>query len=151
MFNRLSLMTAVCVIAAATSGCLEFEHKSSLAPSSTGLGALAGNWTSSSLIPSPSSCTDFMWKVDPSTDTTASGSFSATCASVLKLSGAAHGVLSGSVITGAADGNATAPGLSSCRITLSGTAELTTTAVQVHYSGDTCLGAVSGVENLQRK
>jgi len=151
MLKNLSMMIAVCVFATATSGCLEFEHKSSLGPSSTGIGGLSGNWTSTTLIPSPSTCTDFVWNVTTQTETTAGGSFSATCASQLKLVGTAQGVLSGSVITWTAEGNATAPGLSSCKISLTGTAELTTSTIRVPYSGDTCLGAVSGVENLQRR
>ena len=151
MLKNLAMMTVVCVFAAATSGCLEFEHKSSLEPSTTGIGGLSGNWTSTSLIPSPSTCTDFVWNVTDQTATSAGGSFSATCASQLKLVGTARGVLSGSVITWTAEGNATAPGLTSCRISLTGTAELTTSTIRVPYSGDTCLGAVSGVENLQRR
>jgi len=151
MLKNLAMMTAVCAIAAATSGCLDFEHKSSLAPSTSGLGALSGSWTSSSLIPSPSTCTDFVWNVTDQTETSAGGSFSATCSGLLKLTGTARGVLSGSVITWTAQGNATAAGLATCAISLTGTAELTTTSIRVPYSGDTCLGAVSGVENLQRK
>src|SRR5436190_10605366 len=116
MLKKLSLITAVCAITAATSGCLDFEHKSSLAPSSSGLGALSGIWTSTSIIPSPSSCTDFIWDVKEHTETSASGTFGATCAGQLKLNGNANGVLSGSTITWAANGNATAPGLSTCVI-----------------------------------
>jgi hypothetical protein len=59
--------------------------------------------------------------------------------------------LSGSTITWNAQGNATAPGLTSCAITLAGTAELLTDSIRVPYSGDTCLGKVSGVETLKRK
>ena len=152
MLKKLSLMTAACAIAAATAGCLEFEHKSSLAPSSGGLGALGGSWSSTSLIPSPSTCTDFVWNVTDQSETSAGGSFSATCAGHLKLTGTARGVLSGSVVTWTAQGTATAPGLNlTCPISLTGTAELTTTSIRVPYSGDTCLGGVSGVEDLQRR
>ena len=87
MLKKLALLTAVCAIAAATSACLDFEHKSTLAPSSSGLGALSGNWTSTSMIPSPSTCTDFKWNVTEQTETSARGSFSATCAGQLKLTG----------------------------------------------------------------
>ena len=43
------------------------------------------------------------------------------------------------------------PGLVSCDISLTGTAELTSTAIRVPYAGDTCLGKVSGVETMQRR
>jgi len=151
MLKNLAMLTAVGAIAAATSACLDFEHKSTLAPSSSGLGALSGNWTSTSIIPSPSACTDFTWNVTEHTETSASGAFSATCAGQLKLSGNAKGTLSGSIITWEANGNATAAGLASCQIDLTGKAELTTTAIRVPYAGKTCLGPVSGVENLQRR
>jgi hypothetical protein len=148
--KKLALAAAVSLIAASSTACLEFEHKSTLAPTTAGIGALAGSWSSNNLIPSPSTCTDFQWNVTDQSATSAGGSFSATCAGDLKLSGTARGVLSGSQITWTAQGNATGPGLVSCAITLTGTAELTTDSIRVPYSGDTCLGKVSGVENLKR-
>jgi hypothetical protein len=148
--KKLGLLAAVSLIAVSSAACLEFEHKSSLGPTTTGIGALAGSWSSTNLIPSPSTCTDFQWNVTDQTTTSAGGSFSATCAGELKLAGTARGVLSGSVITWTAQGNATASGLSACAITLTGTAELTTDSIRVPYSGDTCLGKVNGVENLKR-
>jgi hypothetical protein len=151
MIKNFALVAVVSLVAASATACLEFEHKSSLGPSATGVSALAGSWSSSNLIPSASSCTDFKWDVTDQTSTSAGGSFSATCAGDLKVSGTARGVLSGSTITWTAQGNAAAPGLASCPITLSGTAELTTDSIRVPYSGDTCLGKVSGVENLQRR
>ena len=38
-----------------------------------------------------------------------------------------------------------------CAITLTGTAELGTDSIRVPYSGDTCLGNVSGVEILKKR
>jgi hypothetical protein len=150
MMKKLALIAAVSVVAVSSTACFEFEHKSTLGPTATGISALAGSWSSTNLIPSPSTCTDFQWNVTDQTATSAGGSFSATCAGELKLSGTARGVLSTSVITWTAQGNATAPGLTSCAITLTGTAELTSNSIRVPYSGDTCLGKVSGVENMQR-
>jgi hypothetical protein len=146
-----ALSTALLAAAAISSGCLGFEHKSTLGPTTSGIGALLGNWSSSNIIPSPSSCSDFKWNVSEQTSTTASGSFSAACAGDLKVSGTARGQLSGSTITWSADGNASAPGLTSCTISLTGTAELQIDSIRVPYSGDTCLGKVSGVENLKRR
>jgi hypothetical protein len=148
--KNLTLIAAVALLAAASAACIDFEHKSSLAPTTTGISALAGSWSSTNLIPAPGTCTDFVWNVSDQTATSAGGSFSATCAGELKLNGTARGVLSGSTITWTAQGNGTAPGLTSCAIALTGTAELTTTSIRVPYSGDTCLGKVSGVENLQK-
>jgi hypothetical protein len=151
MTKKILLTAAVCLVSAFSAACLEFEHKSSIGPTDSGLSALGGTWTSSNVIPSASTCTDFLWNVKEQTGTSASGSFSATCAGQLKLNGTARGTLSGSVIEWSADGTATASGLPSCAITLTGKAELTATSIRVPYSGDTCLGKVSGVENLQRR
>jgi hypothetical protein len=137
-------------LAAAASGCLGFERKSTLGPSASGISALLGNWTSSNLIPSPGTCSDFKWSVTEQTANTAKGSFSATCAGDLKLTGSAEGTLSGSTINWSANGTAGAPGLPSCGITLTGTAELGVDSIRVPYSGDTCLGKVSGVEILRK-
>ena len=110
-----------------------------------------GNWVSaSSVIPSASTCSDFKWNATEQTATTAKGSFSATCAGALTVAGTAQGTLSGSVITWSAEGDATTAGIA-CRITLTGTAELGANSVRVPYSGDTCLGKVSGVEILNKK
>jgi hypothetical protein len=52
----------VAVLSLIVSGCIGFEHKSSATgPSAAGIGALMGNWSSSNIIPSPTTCTDFKW------------------------------------------------------------------------------------------
>ena len=141
----------VCLaIAVSSAACFGYEHESTAGPSASGLGTLMGNWSSSSVIPSPSTCTDFKWNVNEQTSTSAKGSFSATCANDLKLAGTAEGTLSGSAIRWTAAGTASAPGLPSCNVSLSGTAEIGIDSVRVPYSGDTCLGKVNGVEILKR-
>lgn len=138
-------------VAASAAGCIGFERKSSVTgPSATGISALLGNWSSSNLIPSPNACTDFKWNVTEQTATTAKGSFSASCTGDLKLSGTAQGTLSGGGISWTAQGIGTAPGLPSCAISLTGTAELGLDSIRVPYTGDTCLGKVSGTEILRR-
>lgn len=149
---KASLVVVLSFAAAAASGCLGFERKSSLTgPSAAGISALSGNWSSSDLIPSPNSCSDFKWNVSEQTSTSARGSFSAKCAGDLNLTGTAQGTLSGSVIDWTAEGNATAPGLTSCEITLKGTAELGVDSIRIPYSGNTCLGPVSGVQEMKRR
>jgi hypothetical protein len=142
-----SISTAV-----AASGCIGFERESTLTgPSAVSTSALLGNWSAANLIPQANTCTDFKWNVSDQTNTTARGSFSATCAGDLKVSGTAEGSLTtAGKINWSAQGNATAPGLTSCGIALNGTAELGTDSIRIPYSGTTCLGAVSGTQVLTR-
>ncbi len=141
-----------CLVAVATSACFGYERTSTpTEPTATGVAALLGSWTSSSAVPSPSTCTDFKWNVTEQTGNSARGSFSATCANDLKLAGTAQGTLSGSVINWSAQGTASAAGLPSCAISLTGTAEIGIDSVRVPYSGNTCAGSVSGVEVLRRQ
>ena len=151
MKNLIQLVVCVAV-AASSAACIGFERKSSVTgPSAVGIGTLMGSWSSSNIIPSTGACTDFKWNVSEQTATSAKGSFSATCAGDLKLSGTASGTLSGSTINWSAQGNANAPGLTSCDILLMGTAEIGVDSVRVPYSGTTCLGPVSGVEILNKR
>jgi hypothetical protein len=151
MKNRI-LLVVLSLAAASAAGCIGFERKSTLAgPSTAGIGALMGNWSSANVIPSASTCTDFKWNVTEQTASSAKGSFSATCANDLKFNGSAQGNLtSAGTIAWSAQATASAPGLPSCGVALTGTAELTTDSVRVPYSGDTCLGKVSGTEILKR-
>lgn len=134
-------------------GCIGFERGSSTTgPAATGTSAFMGTWSSTNIIPSPSACTDFKWDVTEQTATSAKGNFSATCVGELKLNGTAEGNLtSGTTLRWSASGNATAPGLPSCSISLTGTAELLIDTIRVPYSGDTCLGKVNGIESLRKR
>lgn len=144
-------MTAFALAAAVATGCIGYERKSTLGPSATGAAALLGNWTSGSLIPQPGQCSDFKWEITEHTGNTAAGTFSAVCAGDLRISGTAQGTLTGSLITWSANATASVPGLSSCPIALTGTAELLVDSIRIPYSGTTCLGPVSGVETLRRR
>lgn len=149
--NRI-LSFCMCAAALAASACLGFERKSTVTgPSASGVAALLGSWTSSNVVPSPASCTDFKWNATEQTANSARGAFSATCANNLKLSGTAEGTLSGSVVNWSAQGAATAADLGSCAFSLTGTAELGVDSIRVPYSGDTCAGRVSGVEILRKQ
>lgn len=147
------IFASALALSLAAAGCASFEHTSTTTgPSATGVAALMGTWASaSSVVPSASTCSDFKWNATEQTPTTAKGSFSATCAGTLKVTGTAQGVLSGSVITWSAQGDATGSDGIACRITLTGTAEIGANSIRVPYSGDTCMGKVSGVEILNKK
>jgi hypothetical protein len=146
-----SILASALAVAVAAAGCVGFEHTSTTtSPSPAAVSALMGNWVSaSSAIPSASTCSNFVWHPTEQTATTVKGAFTATCAGELKVAGTAQGTLSGSVIAWSADGDATTAGIA-CRITLTGTAELGANSIRVPYTGDTCMGKVSGVEILNR-
>jgi hypothetical protein len=153
------ILAFVAVVSIAAAGCVGFEHKTSVTgPTSTGtssIDSLAGSWQSvkdaSTIIPNPNTCTDFHWNATSMTATTASGAFSASCNGVA-FAGTASGTLTGSTVAWNASGTATSTSLpvSPCNIGLSGTAELGTNSIRVPYSGTTCLGAVSGVQILNK-
>jgi hypothetical protein len=146
-----NIIVAMCLAAAAaSSACFGYERTSTLGPSATGVAALLGNWTSANLVPSADACTDFKWNVTEQSGNTASGTFSATCKGDLKIAGTANGTLSGSTVAWNAQATATVQGLPSCAISLTGTAEVGVDSIRVPYSGDTCLGKVSGVEVLRK-
>ena len=132
-------------------GCFGYERTSTLGPSGTGAAALLGSWSSSGVIPSPESCTDFKWDVTEQSGNSASGSFSATCANDIKVQGTAKGTLNGSTVNWSAQATATVANMASCAINLTGTAEILVDAIRVPYSGQTCLGPVSGVETLRKR
>jgi hypothetical protein len=131
------LVLALAALALA-GGCLGFEHNSTLTgPSEVGVNALMGTWASAGGVPSPSTCTDFQWTATQQTNASAKGSFSATCANDLKVTGTAEGTLSGSNVTWNATGNG-APNQPSCTFSLAGTAELGVDSIRVPYSGTVC-------------
>jgi hypothetical protein len=151
MKNR--ILTAVLSLSAlVATGCVGFDRENpGTAPTAAGNSALLGSWSSSNLIPSPSSCSDFKWNVSEQTPISAKGAFSASCAGDLKVTGTAQGQFTTSgTIAWSGQANATGPGLTSCNVTLSGTAELGIDSIRIPYSGDTCLGKVSGVETLKK-
>jgi hypothetical protein len=151
--KNLTLIVVLSVAAASATACVGFERKSGdTGPSATGVNAMVGSWTSATIIPSPSACTNFKWNATEQTPTSAKGAFSASCAGDLQVSGTAEGTLNttASTITWKANGTATAPGITSCAIALTGTAELGVDSIRIPYSGTTCLGAVAGVETLRK-
>lgn len=143
---------AIVLAGSTVASCTSLEHKSSLTePSAAGSNSLLGNWTSSTLIPTPSTCTDFKWNVTEQTAASAKGSFSASCPGDLKFTGTAEGSLkTPTQIEWSAKANAAGPGLPSCAMALTGTASMGTDSIIIPYAGDTCLGKVQGIETLKK-
>ena len=150
--KKILTLFVCCAAAVAASGCFGFERQSTVTgPTDGGRNALMGTWTSSNVIPSPASCSDFKWNVTEQTANGARGAFSATCANDIRLSGTAQGTLNGSLVNWSAEGTASAANVVSCGFALTGTAELGVDSIRVPYSGDTCAGRVTGVEILRKQ
>ena len=104
------------------------------------------------IVPSASSCSDFKWDVTQQTGNTRQRNVQRHVRRGPQ--GRRHGAWNVERVgrdVERAQATASAPGLPSCAINLTGTAELGVDSIRVPYSGDTCLGKVSGVENLKKR
>jgi hypothetical protein len=150
-FRRTSL-AALLLAAVGVSGC-EFLDNDVTTPGG-GTQAFNGTWasTSSSTTVSPSACGNLQWQITEITATTASGTFTATCAGGVRVTGNAAGTLTGTTLNWTASGTAAPSQGPSCPFTLTGTAvPESATAIRVHYSGTVCGIVVSGSEVMQKK
>ncbi|MEZ5316892.1 MAG: hypothetical protein R2752_05775 [Vicinamibacterales bacterium] len=103
-------------------------------------------------LPSLAGCADFRWDVQSQTDTFATGPFAVTCAGPMNLTGTGTGeVLSPTSVKLSVTGSADVPGLGACSFALNGTAELVDDTLRIPFSGQTCLGPVSGSTRLHRE
>ena len=160
--SRLLPLLALTVAVAAC----DFQHKSSLTgpseapPVAAAAGSMLGVWTAgaaatSALPPglpvSGSGCSKFEWFVSTQTANSIAGDFTALGLGSFSLSGTARGERNGSTVQVTVNGSAVLPGLGNCAFSLSSTGTIESDdALRLPYSGNTCLGAVSGVETLRR-
>jgi hypothetical protein len=152
---------AVVLVATSAAACnLKTSTLSPTAPTSggspgTSTGSLTGTWSSQAFtIPTASSCGNFQWNVTNQVASSLAGTFSATCADGIGITGEASGQLINSTsasitVKGTAVG---VPVISTCDFNLSGTGTLSdnSTSLSVPYTGTTCLGPVHGTEVLHK-
>jgi hypothetical protein len=100
-------------------------------------------------LPSAASCTELEFTFTEQNGAMASGTFRASCAGGIELTGTATGTYTDELLTVMASGTASALG-TQCPFTLSGTARVTTSQIEIEYTGTSCLGPVSGSEVLNR-
>ena len=113
--------------------------------------AAAGGSNPSSVFPGAGSCSSLEWSITEQTGATYVGEFAATCLDGIQLAGTATGILIDDVLSIEASGIATLPGATTCTFTLTGTARLEGQAIRIDYTGNTCLGSISGSEILERR
>ena len=152
--KRLAMLLLTVLTAGASAACFEFGTKTT--PSQVMTSGLSGTWATTQSLPGISgslqqSCVNFKWAVTEHTQTSASGTFSATCFGNMQVAGSASGTLTGITLTWSANATGTLQGQPPCQIALSGTATLEAdNRIRIPYSGTTCLGQVSGTEIISR-
>jgi hypothetical protein len=116
-----------------------------------------GTWSTAAaptLALNPSTCGNLQWAITSQTASQISGTFSATCAGGITLSGAATGQIANlQSIPITITGTGSMPGYPSCAFSIDGTGTVmdNNTALQVVYTGTTCVGPVRGTETLRKK
>jgi hypothetical protein len=117
--------------------------------------SLVGTYVSASAaptLPDPKTCGNFQYQIASQTPTSISGTFTGQCGGGLTISGSATGTLNGTAVTLTATGTASMPGIPNCPFTLTGngTVEDNGNTLRMPFTGQTCLGPVSGTEVMRR-
>src|SRR6266540_1846149 len=123
--------------------------------STTSTPSLIGTWASSNTtptLPDPNTCGNFQYQIASQTSSSISGSFTAVCGGGLAISGNLTGQLNGTAVSITVTGTASMPGIPSCPFTLSGNGSIEDNGntLRVPFTGQTCLGPVSGTEVLRK-
>jgi hypothetical protein len=103
-------------------------------------------------LPDPKSCGNFQYQITSQTSSSISGTFTGTCGGGLTISGSVSGTLNGTAVSLTATGTASMPGIPSCPFTLNGNGAIEDNGntLRMPFTGETCLGPVSGTEVLRR-
>ena len=153
---KLRAATAIFALACAlTTGC-DLLSKKDTTPTSpttptTSIDAFAGTWQSVTASTPPTGCGNLRYTVTPTTATTATVSFTATCAGNITVTGSGTGTLTGSVINWSGSGLVSQGGVN-CPFTFTNsTATLDATGqIVVNYTGTVCGIPVSGTETVKK-
>jgi hypothetical protein len=162
--KRSASIVAVLVVASAAAAC-GFEHTRNLTsptapsaapstiPSGSG-GSLTGTWASEVPLELPASwaCGSFQWNVTSQTDDSIAGDFYAVCAGVVTVTAAGSGQRHNETdFSLQVSGTAVLQDVILCPFAITGTGHLEDAdTLNIHYSGETCLGPVQGDETLRR-
>jgi hypothetical protein len=169
-----SLFAPVVLVALAFAGACSFERGSTpLAPSTpsststqtsapaptpaSGTPSYVGTWATAAApvaALNPSTCGNLQWAVSSQTSSQITGTFSAQCAGGISLTGTASGQVGNlQSVPITIDGTGSMPGYPSCSFSILGTGIVMEngTALQVTYSGTTCVGPIRGTETLRKK
>jgi hypothetical protein len=141
------------VLAVAASACAGFESSSTVtAPDdAAAIASLMGDWGSTTVATLANSCTNFRWKITAQSGNSVTGEVSAICANGITVEGTISGQVNGSDVPYQINGSASVANVVTCPFSLNGTAHIESAdAIRIPYSGNTCLGPLSGEEMLRR-
>jgi hypothetical protein len=152
MVHTVSRIAVLATLSMAAVSCA-IQHNDGPAPTSSSSSAsYVGTWKSTTAsAPTGSTCGNFEWRVTNQTEGIISGIFLAQCGGNLTVSGSAWAQPNGSTIPIKATAGATAPGIVACDVAFVSTASVDGDTMRVPYSGNTCLGPISGTELLRRQ
>ncbi len=141
---RLLTPFAALTIAVTLAAC---DRATSATPApTTPISAFTGTWRSTSTSTGSGACTAINWSIAPATLTSATITYTATCAGV-PVSGTANGTLNGATLNWTTTGTAA----NACPYALGGTAVPDANAdLRVAYSGTVCGVPVTGSDILRR-
>jgi hypothetical protein len=149
--TRLAAAVQIVGLVVFTQACFKVGQDA-LPGSPTSAESLLGEWRSvNGDFPGSESCRDLVWNVTSETESSIAGSFEAKCDDGITLNGTATGNRSGDDIDIEVIGTATGFGVALCNFTLRGKGVLQPDGtIRVDYTGETCLGPVSGTEVIRR-
>jgi hypothetical protein len=154
MRNDLRALAAVALACCLASACDALNKLGNTpttpSPTTVSLDAFAGTWVTSRSSTPPTSCGAVKYTVTPVTSTSATVTFSATCASTIQVNGSGTGKVNGSTLEWTSQGLVSQGGLN-CPFTFTnGKASEDTGGVKIVYNGTVCGIPVSGEEVLKK-
>jgi hypothetical protein len=158
MRSHLMRALLVALACAAAAGCdllskdkdPEDTSPTSPTPPSIGLDVFAGSWTSVTTSTPATGCGTVQYTVTPLSSTSATVTFSGTCAGNIHVSGTGNGQVSGAALDWTAQGLVSQGGVN-CPFTFAnGKAAEDPGGIKITYSGTVCGIPVSGTEIVKR-
>jgi hypothetical protein len=149
---RLVCAAAALIAIVASAGCdLLNRDRNPASPSpSVNLQEFAGTWTSGNAWAPATGCGNIQYTVTPVSATSATVTYSATCAGSIQVNGSGEGILKGATLEWSAQGLVAQGGVN-CPFTFpGGKAALDGQNIKVTYSGTVCGIPVSGTEIVKR-
>ena len=101
-------------------------------------------------LPSAESCAELEFTITEQNGDFYAGTFRAKCEGGIELTGTAAGTYVDGVMNTTASGTAAVSRVAQCSFTLSATARVTNSQIEVDYSVVSCLGSLSGSKVLDR-